>query len=76
MEEELVKPWTLWKNEKSKRIFLVVDKPFTKADKVVLMEVKEYAPDEARIFNQIPFWDWEVMVDEKGQLKPYVPKLI
>lgn len=68
---ELVKCWTFWKNEKEKRMFLVVD---TDSAEVVVMEIKEYQQTEQRIFKHIPFTDWLYLTEEKNLLVQFTPR--
>jgi hypothetical protein len=69
-----VKPWTHWCNKKQARLFLVVDIPLTEDDFVVLMEVKDYTPDEERIFVKILYMQF-LKMREKNQLTAYVPQV-
>ena len=73
--DKVVTPWTHWRNNKSARLFLAVDIPATIADTVILLEVKEYAEAEARIFEHILYSDWVTLTQDKKLLKPFTPKL-
>ena len=75
MSNELVTCWTHWKNEKEKRIFLVVDIPADVKGKVVTMEVKEYATGEERSFQHINYGDWVTITQEKKLLMEFVPTI-
>lgn len=72
---ELVKCWTHWKNEREKRIFLVVDSPINEQGVVVTMEVKQYGNEEERSFQRIAYTDWIVLTEEKKLLKEFIPTI-
>jgi hypothetical protein len=69
-----VYPWTHWKNEKEKRIFLIIDRPMCETDSVILMEVKYYAPGADRTFQRILFIDWVIMLEQK-KLVEFIPRI-
>ncbi|MCW3125265.1 MAG: hypothetical protein JWO03_923 [Bacteroidetes bacterium] len=75
MTPQIPRPWTHWANYKEKRIFLVVDRPVENEGDIVIMEVKEYDPDEKRIFKHIKPVDWMLLTQDGKQLKPYTPRL-
>ena len=69
-----VKVWTHWKNEKEKRVFLVVD-VHQMEKKVVLMEVKYYKPDDARNFIYMELEQWEELTETKKVLMEFIPRI-
>ena len=74
MEKITLRNWTLWRNDIEKRIFLVVEIPNDVTDKVTMMEVKEYAEEEPRVFINCPYSDWVTLTDA-NKLKPFIPKI-
>jgi hypothetical protein len=75
METTTLKAWTHWKNEKQKRLFLVVDIPTEVDESVVLMEIKFYPPGEKRKFTRVPKNEFLDMTENTKVLLPYVPKV-
>jgi len=72
MEEKDIQAWTHWKGVRSKRLFLIVD---VHTDKVILMEVKDYAPGEQRIFEPLLKMDFLLLVNDKKQLEKVNPRI-
>lgn len=69
-----IKTWTHWKNEKEKRLFLVVDIHHSEGV-IVVMEVKYYKAEEERTFTHIPVATWDELI-EKETLQEYIPRII
>lgn len=67
-----LKPWILYLDKKERRLLLSFDINDTY---VILMVVKEYAPDEKREFNPIPIEKFQRMIDKRTRIEEYVPKV-
>lgn len=68
--------FTHWKETtKDERLFLVVDVPTPTFNTVILMEVKEYKPDDERYFKVIDYIDWVIFTVDKNLLKQVTPKV-
>lgn len=75
MKPSDVQLWTHFKSEKEKRVFLVLEKPRTEDDYVVVMEVKFYPPGADRNFLRIHFHNWMEAVEVKKQLVEFIPRI-
>jgi hypothetical protein len=74
MKHTEVHPYTHFKNEKERRIFLILEPPRSETDDLVLMEVKFYPPGAERTFLKVNFATWQELVEEKKVVE-FIPRI-